>query len=670
VITSRTEAPARALRAVQWALLLLLVVTLLWSALVSPLVPAGVRALLLALVLLTAVSPGWGLAALSTLGPLGYLIATRTVADWDVSPLDLPQALVLAFFAGYIWAERRNWLWPERPRDPFAVPARLFTVVVAGSLLVQLHYLQVWHDFPLPYAREFLRYLHTDYLTTSPDVRPWVDGRGLVAVAALMLEGIALMRCTRRLCQRDPRLPERLAIAAMIAALTAAAGTISVVSAAAGAAHRSFLWALTFGRWSPPAMPSLNTAGPFYLLACALALGVAVGVRKTPSRVVRLTCWIGAAIVFAAMWFTQTRSAIVSAIAVSAAAAVASAMKRAGLPVRRVAGVALASVVLVALLVVLVNPFGILARGIQRSLLFRVEFASTALRMIRTAPMTGIGVGQYESHFRDFASAALLEMDPRANNAHNYLLWMTAELGVIGVLPFVWLLCVAVREAIGAARRFPGPGFRVWLGGLAAYGLTWTVGQPLSISTAAIAFWIALGMVVASDAHDARAPVATPVGAPRGRRALRFVPVAYAVLVAATIPVQSRRALAQVDLGRVAYGVYNAGSSADRHFRWGGPRIRLYVRRSVPMIDLAIGSEPPLTPNGAAVEALVDGRRVESVTLKPGEWRTLRLQPYPAGRSEVWQVDLIVAPIDLPATTPDEERRIAVGAIELVGTRQ
>src|SRR5262249_41521673 len=148
VPTSRFAGPVQVARAARWAASLILIVILVKSALTTAAVPVLLRILVVATAVLSGVSPQAGLGAVGLLGPLGYALAFGTIASWQDCPFDLGQAIVLAYFAGYLWAMRRRWLDTDRPSDPLAVPAAAFIAVVIASLVVQLRLLQVWHDYP------------------------------------------------------------------------------------------------------------------------------------------------------------------------------------------------------------------------------------------------------------------------------------------------------------------------------------------------------------------------------------------------------------------------------------------------------------------------------------------------------------------------------------------
>ena len=212
---------------------------------------------------------------------------------------------------------------------------------------------------------------------------------------------------------------------------------------------------------------------------------------------------------------------------------------------------------------VFLNPFAVLASGIDTSLRFRVLAAQAAMRIIATAPLSGVGIDQYQFLYDNFAPAELLRLDPRRNNAHNYLLWLTAELGVVGTLTFLWLLVSAGFESVRNFQKWPSRSRQLAVAGVAAFVITWSIGQPTSIPAAAYLFWLALGITTApeSTSADVRA------NAGRGRSAGVGRGAAVWLVMAATLPARVALVSKEID--------FPACDGASRHGskRRGGTRV-------------------------------------------------------------------------------------------------
>jgi hypothetical protein len=639
---------ARASRRVGWAAALVLVLLLDQSALWTSHVPWPLKILVIAVAILAAVRPGDALVVAAGLVPLGHVIVTSIPGAY---PFGLSEALVLAFFAGYLWW-RRPTISTLRP-DGFALPTTLFAVVVLASCAVQFVVVQVWHDFPLQYATDFLRFLATEYLTTLLDPRTWVDGRGFVATAALLLEGVALFRCTKVLCAENPPLVRRVAIAIVAAGTVAALLSFYVVLATAVSQNQT-LGAVTSIRWPSPALPSLDTAGVYFMFIVFAAVGIAAA-----SRAGLLPGLFAAGVCFGAMWLTRTRVAVVAGLAVVVAGAFWRAASAFRWSLARTALVSASAAIVVGTVVVVYNPFHVLAAGGDFALHLRVLMSETALRMMAAAPMLGVGIGQYEARYPDFASPELLRYY-RTINAHNYPLWMGAELGLLGLGLFAWLIAAAFGHAWSRLREGPTRYELVGIfAGLSAFVITWAIGQPMAVPQMAYTFWIALGVAAASTRQ-------APVAAWQSSLPVRLALTATIVGVVVSVPVRARHAVADIDLSRVSYGFYNPGETLDhRPFTWAGPDVTFFLRSSIRAIDLPLAALLPSTKHGVEVDILVNERKANHLVLDDREWHVMKVNTplAPGSSNRFWRVDLRLTPIDIPPDTPDEERRIAVGEI-------
>jgi hypothetical protein len=289
--------------------------------------------------------------------------------------------------------------------------------------------------------------------------------------------------------------------------------------------------------------------------------------------------------------------------------------------------------------------------------------SQTALRMIAAAPVLGVGIGQYEARYRDFASPELLKYYSTIN-AHNYFLWMGAELGLLGLGLFIWLVATAFGNAWSQLRdsrpRYELVGI---FAGLSAFVITWVIGQPMAVPQMAYTFWIALGLAAASTGGGG---ATTTVAVPHRSLLARIAVIAIIVVVVASVPTRARRAVDDIDLSRVSYGFYNPGETENhRPFTWAGPSVTFYMRSSVRAIDLPLAALLPSTRNGVEVDILVNERAASHIVLGDREWHMVRVNTplAPGSSSRFWRVDLRLTPIGIPADTPDEERRIAVGEI-------
>lgn len=647
------------MRAALWALLLALLVLLVQSALWTPRLALPLRITVVAIGVTAALTPRVALLGLALLVPCAHVLVTRVFSAY---PFEFAEAMLLAFFAGYLWASRRDWVDQGAGDDAgLRWPSLAFGLVVVTSCVVQVRTLQLWQDDPGRYAASFVRFLQSGYLTDALDPRPSVDGRGFLRAAALLVESIALMRVTRTLCRATPDLGRHL-VAALVAA-----GTVGALLSfpdpieAARARRMGLVQILMHSRWSSWTLPSINTSGAYFLLVGFLALSLAASVVRGA-----FAALVAAALAFVAMWLTGTRAAMVAGLVVVAAGSVVGFVaRRSGRSPGWIVGVALLGAAVFAGLLVAINPMGVFRTRIRQSLEFRVLFAETGLRMFASAPLTGIGIGQFPVRYREFAPAELKPKYPQLGNPHNYPLWILVETGLIGLAAFAWLAAAIVRTIARNVRGDPDRRRLLLVAGLAAFAMTCLTGQPLDINTAAVPFWMAVGVALVGPSAPSEATVRRPLIRPFGAAAV----AAVAVALVATLPARLEAAERLVDFTAVTYG-FDGGDTTrrdDRPFRWAGPRATFFQSSTVSGIDVPLSAQDAATKAGLKVTLSVDGRPVRIVTVGYEQWEVVRLRPAAEAwrSSRYWRVDLVVEPADA-AAIPEGHQRVAVGAITSV----
>lgn len=130
--------------------------------------------------------------------------------------------------------------------------------------------------------------------------------------------------------------------------------------------------------------------------------------------------------------------------------------------------------------------------------------------------------------------------------AHQDLLQMLAETGVIGFGAWLWVVAVAFRAGWRDRTRAP------YLGALAAFAPTMCLHFPLHLASSALVFWLCAGWAVGSRAGD--------FVAPRSPGFLRAFALSAILLAAGAIV--ARSLVADVYLG-IGYRNFRAGAPAQ-----------------------------------------------------------------------------------------------------------
>lgn len=128
----------------------------------------------------------------------------------------------------------------------------------------------------------------------------------------------------------------------------------------------------------------------------------------------------------------------------------------------------------------------------------RIEIWNRALTVIRDMPFTGCGLGTFREIVRAFYPLFLVAPDADIAHAHNIFLQVALDLGLPGLVAYLWLLAAAGAVCWRLARQ-GGPllrpvalGLAAGLIGLHVYGLT----DALALgSKPNLLFWVALALV-------------------------------------------------------------------------------------------------------------------------------------------------------------------------------
>lgn len=133
----------------------------------------------------------------------------------------------------------------------------------------------------------------------------------------------------------------------------------------------------------------------------------------------------------------------------------------------------------------------------------RVRLWKTALRIIQAHPILGVGPGGWHAAFVQYHVPGFYWSDA---HAHNDVLAVAANAGVLGLAAFAWMWATALRTTIGAARARRG-GVLVLAGVLASVAVL-SGGQFQCFQTdaeVAILLWAIVGAACAA-APELRAP--------------------------------------------------------------------------------------------------------------------------------------------------------------------
>jgi len=422
----------------------------------------GLVALAAAMAWQPALSPGLVAAAV----PL-YFFPRQIAGPLSFSP---PGLLLVVAWLGVLanrlaprWRGRTGTAAPRWPRTPYDAPIAVFLVAALLSMLVT--------EYPLLSVRELRA------LILEPVLFFWL-------LAVLKDEGAVRTALTGFLTG-----------AAVVGGVAIAQVGFGFGGTAAEGVRRAQAWypspnhlALLMGR-----------ALPYF---AAFALGPGAG----PAATRPAGAWLGLAVVAVALLLTFSTGGWLGAAVALVAVLVALGRRQAALRLGGVAAAGLLAVSLLSLAGVLperLNP-------LRQTGGFRVELWSSTFDMIRGHPLLGVGLDNFVYLYQQVYLHEGAAAEPNLSHPHNWLLHLWVQLGLPGLLAFLWLVGRFAAEARRALRR---PGSRCLVAGavgaladMLAHGL---VDNSYFLVDLAFVFWLTLAAASGAPANEPSEPVGT-----------------------------------------------------------------------------------------------------------------------------------------------------------------
>ena len=575
----------------------------------QPVLPWQVQILACALFGITVVRPILGLLVFAGLFPLGAPLALLTA-----SPA-LPEMMLLAFLSA---AGIRLTIDRNLPPSQLAAPTIVLSVLVAASQVLQLSTLQQRTAEVSPFLTSLWRHLTLSYFG-EPDFGPfhlllvWLEALALAAFAELILRGNpAAGRSVVRML---------VISGGALAAFSALRLTeISIRTETPLTSALDYMWRLRFNSF----YADLNAAGSLFALWLVTAIWLAWRGRQWWAVVPALLLTL-------ALWLAGSRAALAAAVAGLGLVWIAA--------VRPAKGTILTAGGIALILMLVGVGTSVRNTPVSNAAHFRVEMTRVALRLTAGAPVFGIGLDNFRRASSGVYSEEMAVRHAWARNgenAHNNFLQIMAELGVVGLVAFVWLLVPAFhnvfrRTAAGTAT----PEMLGLAGGIAAFLLSALLGHPLLIEHIRAFFFLTLGIATGLSAL-----ASAPVG---GHRLWTFVAAAGIGALIACIPFRVAELRRMTNLDGVVRGASAPDASlddmtyrvAEAHSSWFVSAAARVVR--IPL-RVAAGSTTP-----CPVSIAIDGARGDVVSPSTDAWLPVEFlfNSMPAGPSR--RLDLHVA---------------------------
>ncbi len=646
-----------------WIALILPLVVVLLSVALSPDTNWTVRVALAGFSILALYRPADAL--LVSIALVGFGIILSHLGG--VPLLRVTEVLVVASLAGCcIQAVPRGTPFRRVLTDPISVPVVLLAIAAVASTIVWLKVDQVQTGYEAPYVQALFRFVSHDYFFQRGDFLTVVS-------ATVMLESLALYLVVAALCQVDATFFERA-----LRMLTLGGAGLALMSVVRLAEIRlrnpdviDILRATYAGLRISPQIPDYIAAGSYFALCWLVSLGIAMASPRR--RLAWLACGVP---LVAGLYLTGSRSVIAAALG-GLVVLVIIVVRKTTVPVRGVIAFAVVVVAVVLISFRWVIGHDVAGETARQSLTVRVELIRAGLRVIATRPLFGVGIDRFWILAGSLASPELHALWQGRKNPHNDFLRIGAELGLVGLGLFLWILAAAGRRVWQALRRTGDARLAGLAGGLVAFLITSLVSNPLMLREVSYVFWIALGLAVGRPTGPhAVGPVPEAAMGDSASRSSRVSmlrwPIALLLggLLLFSIPFRARQELASADLTRVSYGLSDWGTEPDgTPFRWSGAQVTLFVDGRARLVVIPMRGA---LPGGALqrVEVRVDGRPANSMAIG-ADWQQLRTLLPATDSVGSHRIDLLVSPSWIPAEVipGNEDRRVLgvkVGKIEVV----
>lgn len=449
-------------------------------------------ALVIGLVLTSAVRPAAGLTMLVLLLPLTGVIQAAT--HYTLPSGDVVDGLMLSFACG---ASARLFVRDAPAGTRLAGPAAVLAVVILTSTVSELRALQavtprdpvwpaIWH------------HVTNEYWT---DVRAFPVLRHTFRWLAWLAAAVYTERLIRTSGLTRSWVLRAWWAAGLGGALIALQRMLTIV-----VNQPEPFWASMIDFWRRMRLtvlqPDVNAAGSYLLLF--LIPAIVVGVRERSRWLI--AAWLPLLLAFG---MARSRAAIGAGVAVLCAAAIAHLWFR---PRGDRAGVARRHVLVVAVVmlgaVVLGGTYLATAyshANLSDAMRIRVDLAATGWEGLKRHAAFGVGLGDYIPSTRRFMTedmALLRAFAPQGENAHNNFLQLAVELGVPALLLFLWLVARAVVRGLAFPGNRPDPHTEGLALGVIAFLLSAVFGHPLLVPLAGATCFLAMGLCAGQAAVE------------------------------------------------------------------------------------------------------------------------------------------------------------------------
>jgi O-antigen ligase len=132
----------------------------------------------------------------------------------------------------------------------------------------------------------------------------------------------------------------------------------------------------------------------------------------------------------------------------------------------------------------------------------RIIMYKTAIQMIKAHPVIGVGVNTFVSNYPNYKVPEFNIITPNKSYAHNSFLQITAEVGFLGLVIFIWIIYAFLKECGFAYRKIKDNFIKNAVLGLSCgvigFLLNGLTESNLYYSRLSILFWFVAGLALSA----------------------------------------------------------------------------------------------------------------------------------------------------------------------------
>lgn len=138
----------------------------------------------------------------------------------------------------------------------------------------------------------------------------------------------------------------------------------------------------------------------------------------------------------------------------------------------------------------------------------RIPQMQIASNIIRTNPFLGVGINNYTEVMQDYDTTDVKLTSITRHQVHNIFLQIAAEMGIIGLAIFIWLILIVYKEGLSYIKSSEGPMSGIAIGiiaGITAFLIHGLVDAASLGNHLFLIFWFFTGIIIASRKIESEA---------------------------------------------------------------------------------------------------------------------------------------------------------------------